>query len=320
MPTFMENALSLAPSYLSSFFPPNVGKTKFSHSSAYTDFLSDAGTNGYGMSYRFLTFIESPWLDDNFKFKSSQMDKRLTLRAFSVNVPSKYFSTLDRDIAGPKRRIPYTGTFDDDLTMQFYCSPDMAEYGFMQKWMDGIVDPVTRYVSFYDDFAKNTAITLVFIPNTMKTLDQMISAYQAKKLRGIRFTEAFPRSVNVNGGTVEWSGNNKPTFTNVSFAFREAVDLTTYDERVKKAMRELESINADIRGEMIRDQWDKEHPEDLMAIDGLVKAMKGNSEMVGEAEHTSKMLDHANTPAEHTPIADQGRVVNFTPPPGTFSA
>ena len=294
---------------------PDVGKTQFNQTSAYTDFLSNAGTNGFALSYRFLAFIESPWLDANFAFRSSQMDKRMTLRAFSVNVPGKYFSTLDRDIAGPKRRIPYTATFDDELTLQFYCSTDMAEFGFMQKWMDGIVDPVTRYVSYYDDFAKNTKITLVFIPNTMKTMEQIMTAYQSNKLRGIRFTEVFPRTINVNGGTVEWSSNNKPMFTNVSFAFREAVDTTTYDQNVSDALRALAAINADIRGEKMRDAWDAAHPEEQIAIDGLVQSLKSRSVITGETDQSSKTLGLVNLPAEGTPIADQGRVVNYTPPP-----
>ncbi len=311
--TTFQTALTLFPSYLSSFFPPDVGKTQFNQTSAYGDFLSNAGTNGFAFSYRFLAFIESPWLDENFAFRSSQMDKRMTLRACSVNVPGKYFSTLDRDIAGPKRRIPYTATFDDELTLQFYCSTDMAEFGFMQKWMDGIIDPVTRYVSYYDDFAKNTKITLVFVPNTMKTMDQMMNAYQSNKLRGIRFTEVYPRSMNVNGGTVEWGSNNKPMFTNVSFAFREAVDITTYDQNVSNALRALAAINADIRGEEIMDKWYKDNP-DPFAANGLLKQVESNP-VVHEAEHSAKTLGHMNLPAEGTPIADQGRVINYTPPP-----
>lgn len=312
MPSFMENALTLAPSYLSSFFPPKVGKTKFNHSSAFTDYLSDAGINGYGLPNRFLMFIDSPWLNRKLKFKTSQMDKRLTLRTYSINVPAKYFSTLDRDIAGPKRRVPYTTTFDDDLTMNIYCGPTMGEYQFMQKWMDEIIDPVTRYVSFYDDFAKPTSVTVLFIPKNMKTLDQMIDAYEEKKLRGIRFLEVYPKTIGINGGTIEWGSASKPAFVNVSFAFREAVENTTYDDRVKKAMRELESINSQIRGEMLRDQWDRENPQDLMATDGLLKAM-GKPPLTDRPE----IIDHANLPAPNTPIADQGRVVGFTPtPPG----
>jgi hypothetical protein len=139
MANFFQNALTLFPSYYSSFLPPNVGPTQFSQTSIYGDFLSNMGTEGLGLSQRFILYIEGPWLEDNFSYMSTKYDVRMMLRAFSVNVPGKYMSTLERDIAGPKRRIAYTSTFDDDLTVQFYCSPDLSEYGFMQKWFDSII-------------------------------------------------------------------------------------------------------------------------------------------------------------------------------------
>jgi len=308
MPTFMENALSLAPSFKSSLFPPDVGETEFNAKTLVGDFLSNASLYGLGQSQRFILFIESPWLDENFDFRGSEFDKRLMMRAFSVNVPSKYMSTLDRDIGGPKRKIPYTTTFDDDLTIQFYNSPFAREYMFMQKWMDGIIDPVTRYVSFYDDYAKHTKITLLFVPNNIKKMSKLISLYEDNALNGIRFTEVYPRSINVNGGTLEWGPNGKPSFTNVSFAFREAVDISTYDQKVSDALRALAAINADIRGENMRDAWDAAHPEEQIAINGLEQSLKNNKiSQLGGAEN----LGISNLPAGGTPIADQGRVINY---------
>ena len=305
----IETALTLFPSFNSSFFPPNVGKTQFNQTSLYGDFLSDAGTKGFALSQRFLVFIESPWLDENFAFRASQMDRQLTLRAFSVNVPSKIFSTLDRDIGGPKRTIPYTTTFDDTLTIQFYCSTDMAEFGFMQKWLDGIIHPVTRYVSFYDDFAKNSKITLIFIPNSMKTMEEVMSAYQANKLRGIRYTEIYPRSMTINS-TIEWTVSGNPMFTSVSFGFREAVDITTYDQKVSDALRALNSINAEIRGEEMMDDYYKNNP-DPIADFGTLKQVQ-TAPVVGEAAQSAKALGHMNLPTDGTPIADQGNVVNYS--------
>lgn len=307
--TTIETALTLFPSFNSSFFPPNVGKTQFNQTSLYGDFLSDAGTKGFALSQRFLVFIESPWLDEKFAFRASQMDKQLTLRAFSVNVPSKIFSTLERDIGGPKRTIPYTTTFDENLTIQFYCSTDMAEFGFMQKWLDGIIDPVTRYVSFYDDFAKNSKITLIFVPNTMKTMEEVLSAYQSNKLRGIRYTEIYPRSMTVNS-TIEWTVSGNPMFTSVSFGFREAVDITTYDQRVSDALRALSSINAEIRGQEMMDDYYKNNP-DPIADFGTLKQIQ-TAPVVGEAAQSAKALGHMNLPADGTPIADQGNVINYS--------
>jgi hypothetical protein len=308
MPTFMENALSVAPSFKSFLFPPNEGKTEFNPKTLVGDFLSSASLYGLGQSQRFILFIESPWLDENFDFRGSEFDKRLMMRAFSVNVPSKYMSTLDRDIGGPKRKVPYTTTFDDDLTIQFYNSPFAREYMFMQKWMDGIIDPVTRYVSFYDDYAKHTKITLIFVPNHIKKMSKLISLYEDNALNGIRFTEVYPRSINVNGGTLEWGSNGKPSFTNVSFAFREAVDISTYDDRLLKALYELRVIDADIQQQVEYDQWAATHPEEVMIMNELTVNLKNNKiPQLGGAENFG--ID--NQPANGAPIADQGRVINY---------
>jgi hypothetical protein len=313
MANFFQNALTLFPSYYSSFFPPNVGPTKFSQTSVFADFLSNMGTNGLGLSQRFIIYIESPWLDEQFNYRATQFDKRLMLRAFSVNIPSKYMSTIERDIGGPKRRIPYTASFDDDLTIQFYCSPDMSEYGFMQKWMDAIVNPVSRYVSFYDDFAKHTKITLLFIPNSIRTMEEIISLYQSNSLHGIRFTEVYPRTFNANGGTLEWGSNGKPIFTNVSFAFREAVDITTYDDTLAEQLQALSEISSTVSPEAsikedtaVNGKVFKKTQVDIAAE----KIYGGGKGLVRSA--INKLF---NFPSEETPIANNGAVNNYTSPP-----
>lgn len=308
MPTFMENALSLAPSFKSSLFPPDVGKTQFNAKTMFGDFLSKSAIGGMGQSQRFILYIESPWLDEKLDFRRYDFDKEMMLRAFSVNVPSKYMSTLDRDIGGPKRKIPYTTTFDDDLTIQFYNGPWNPEYAFMQKWVDSIIDPVTRYVSFYDDYAKHTKITLLFVPNNVKTMSGLIDWYESKQMEGIRFTEVYPRSINVNGGTLEWGPNGKPSFTNVSFAFREAVDLRTYDDRVTEALKALSAIDADIQQQVEYDQWAATHPEEVMLMNEITVNLKNNKvTQLGGADG----VGISNLPADGTPIADQGRVINY---------
>jgi hypothetical protein len=102
-------------------------------------------------------------------------------------------------------------------------------------------------------------------------------------------------------------------FTNVSFAFREAVDITTYDQNVSNSLRALAAINADIRGEEMMDKWYKDNP-DPFAANGLLKQVQSDP-IVAETEQSAKALGYVNLPAEGTPIADQGRVINYTPPP-----
>lgn len=233
-----QNALILAPSYLSSFFSPDLGQTEFQPNSAYTQTLGEYGKNGFILPNRFLAIFENPWLDEKFQFSARNFNTRLTLRCFTANVPSKYFSTHERDIAGPKRFIPYTTTYDE-LSMQFYCGQDMEELHFFQQWMDGILNPVTRYASYYDDYAKSSSITLLFMHNSLKSVQGMMSAYGSGNLTGIRFREVYPRVLSVNGGVVEWAQKTSPMFVNVTFGAREYVNIRTYDKEVQKQLERL---------------------------------------------------------------------------------
>lgn len=277
--TTFQTAVELFPSYFSSFFPPNVGETRFNQESMHQNFLSDASTNGIGIPNRFLLFIESPWLNEKFKFAQTRFDIRMMLRCWSVNIPAHAFQTHIRDISGPARKIPYTSTFGEQVTMQFYCSPDMAEFGFFKKWMNGIIDPVSRYVSFYDDFAKDTKATLLFIPNNMKTIDKVLDAYAAKKLRGLRFTELYPNSMSVQGGTVEWAPGTKPSFVSIDFGFREAVDITTYDNAINEQLKALADISANPTMSNLTKFLQDQGGEGL-AVDGFVVPPTTNSDSI----------------------------------------
>jgi hypothetical protein len=144
----------------------------------------------------------------------------------------------------------------------------------------------------------------------MKTMDQIMNAYTSNTLQGIRFTELYPRSVNVNGGTVEWGSNGKPIFTNVSFAFREAVDITTYDENLAAQLRALSEISTEpsvtpepvaVNGKVVN-----KTPVDL-AAEKIVGGAKG---VVRSA--VNKLF---NIPSTNAPIADNGAVRFYTPPP-----
>jgi hypothetical protein len=238
-----QNALILAPSYLSSFFPPDVGETRFQPNSAYNEFLSKAGQDGHAfiLPNRFLVLIENPWLEEKFNFVSTGMSSRLSLRCYTANVPSKAFQTHERDIAGPKRLIPYTTSFDSDLSLQFYCGQDLGELNFFQDWMDSIINPVSRYAAFYDDYAKNSKITILFLHNSLKSTEGIMKAYRNGNLSGIRFLEAYPKTMSINGGPLEWAaGKNSPLFAQVFFGTREFVNIRTYDAELDKQMKRLE--------------------------------------------------------------------------------
>jgi hypothetical protein len=106
--------------------------------------------------------------------------------------------------------------------------------------MDSILNPITRYASFYDDYAKNSKITLLFLHNSLKSREGIMKAYRNGNLSGIRFLEAYPRVMSVNGGPMEWASKNSPLFVNITFGTREFVNIRTYDAELDKQLKRLE--------------------------------------------------------------------------------
>lgn len=238
---FFQNAITLAPSYLSSFLQPDLGQTQFQPNSAYNEFLGKAAKDGeaFILPTRFIVLFENPWLDSKFNFVATGMSNRLTLRCYTANVPTRFFATHERIISGPKRMLPYSTQYEE-LSLQFYCGQDLAELNFFQDWMDGIINPVSREASYYDDYAKHSKITILFVHNSLKSMEGIIKAFRNGNLSGIRFLEAYPRTMSINGGPLEWASKSSPLFVNITFGTREFVNIRTYDAELDKQLKRLE--------------------------------------------------------------------------------
>jgi hypothetical protein len=305
-----QNALTLAPSFYSSFFPPDVGQTQFQPNSAYNQFLGDAGSNGFLLPNRFIAIFENPWLDEKFQFSKRNINTRLSLRCFTVHVPQRYFSTHDRDIAGPKRKIPYNTDYDE-LSMQFYCGPDLMEVNLFQDWMDGILNPVTRHASFYDDYAKNSKITLLFVHNSLKTIDGIMYAYRAGNLSGIRFLEVYPRVISINGGPLEWASKSTPLFITVTFGSREFVNIKTYDAEMEKQLKRLQQ--SDLTNSL--DDMIEQTEAQNMAFGGSVvqtELLKPNGDLVTSSSVLGKNGIIGNIDNSGLNVASGGRLISTT--------
>lgn len=265
---FFQNAITLAPSYLSSFLQPDLGQTQFQPNSAFNDFLGKAAKDGeaFILPTRFIVLFENPWLENKFNFVATGMSNRLTMRCYTANVPQRFFATHERIISGPKRMIPYTTQYDE-LSLQFYCGQDLAELNFFQDWMDGIINPVSREASYYDDYAKHSKITILFVHNSLKTMEGIIKAFRNGNLSGIRFLEAYPRTMSINGGPLEWASKSSPLFVNITFGTREFVNIRTYDAELDRQLKELEKLNMTQQGV---DNLLKQSGEKNAAVDGEV--------------------------------------------------
>lgn len=202
----------------------------------FKEFVGEINQKSLFNPSRFIVLFENPWLDTKIKMTRRNLNTRLSLRCFTANLPSRFFQTHERDIAGPLRKIPFSTQYDE-LSLQFYCGQDLFELNFFQGWMDSILNPVTRYASYYDDYAKNSRISVLFLKNSISKPIKELDYYGPS---GVRFIEAYPRVISINGGPVEWAPKTQPFFITVTFGCREFVNVQTYDDEYK---RQLEKLN-----------------------------------------------------------------------------
>jgi hypothetical protein len=159
-------------------------------------------------------------------------NKRLSMNCLQVSIPDASFTTSDFQVVGPKRAIPQNQNFgDNNASFQFNCGTDLYEYNVFRSWQRSIVDPVSRYVAYYDDYAKNCSITVVPLPNNVYNYNYVLEMLANNRLYGIKMTEVYPRSVGVN--QLQNASTNALMVSSVSFGYRELVPHYSWDDDLK---------------------------------------------------------------------------------------
>lgn len=162
-------------------------------------------------------------------------NKRLSLNCLQATLPDASFVTSDMQVVGPKRAIPTSQSFgDNSAAFQFNCGTDLYEYTVFRAWQRGIIDPVSRYVAYYDDYAKNCSLTIIPMPNKVYNYEHMLELLRANSLWGVRLTEVYPRSVGMN--QLQNTSTNNILVTNISFAYRELMPYWSWDDDTKYSL------------------------------------------------------------------------------------
>lgn len=162
-------------------------------------------------------------------------NKRLSLNCLQATLPDASLNTSDMQVVGPRRSIPHTQNFgDNNASFQFNCGTDLYEYTLFRAWQRTIIDPVSRYVSYYDDYAKSCSLTLIPIPNNVYNYAHMLELLNEHRLYGVRLTEVYPRSVGVN--QFQNTSTNNVLIANINFAYRELLPFWSWDDDVKYAV------------------------------------------------------------------------------------
>jgi len=133
---------------------------------------------------------------------------RMSLMCNSVSAPGRSIATApDKNYAGPSREIPYDSLYGSEITLNLFLGKDMWERRVFETWMDGIVDPRSGRLAYYDDYKCDMYIYV------LNEFDMPI--YR------IRVEEVFPKAIGEL--TLSNEGGGAIAQQSVTLAFRRYV-------------------------------------------------------------------------------------------------
>ena len=154
---------------------------------------------------------------------------RLATTCKSINLNEQtWFSTEQNYInAGPTRVFPYKRNTNNasGIKVQFNVGTDMFEKEFFEGWLRYIQDPYTRAWKFYDDYAKDSFIYLLLLPNHVQNFAMAMEAMKQGQIVGYKFTDVYPFSMNVNGGNLNYNNVTEPLFSDIGFMYHDMIPL-----------------------------------------------------------------------------------------------
>ena len=115
--------------------------------------------------------------------------QRLSIACRTTQFPSKYMEVDSQKIAGVTRNFPNEQSYDNTITLNFRISEDHYEKLLFEKWMDLIIDPVTRKVGYYNDYIATL---------TVIQLDRAGNPLYSAKMTEVFPTDIFDHSANTD--------------------------------------------------------------------------------------------------------------------------
>lgn len=198
-------------------------------------FLAEIKDKGFVKSNRFVAFIRpnsyvsSQYL--GFGGRTLGISQRLAVTCFSASIPSPSMMTSEFGISYPSRLVPYAKSSNNQsgASFEFYCLGDMFEKELFPKWIEGIVNPETKEVDFYENYTLGSEIDLILVPNIVQSYDEVVefvssaSSRRNKSMSGFTFTEVYPYMYAYNNNSVNYQSTTTPATVKVDFMFRDIV-------------------------------------------------------------------------------------------------
>ena len=150
-----------------------------------------------------------------------------TCKSINLNEQTWYSTEQNYINAGPTRVFPYKRNTNNasGIKVQFNVGTDMFEKEFFEGWLRYIQDPYTRAWKFYDDYAKDSFIYLLLLPNHVQNFAMAMEAMNQGQIVGYKFTDVYPFSMNVNGGNLNYNNVTEPLFSDIGFMYHDMIPL-----------------------------------------------------------------------------------------------
>lgn len=169
------------------------------------DFISEVKKDGLARQNRFTVTITPPSSMTDMGGQNLQL---VQLFCEQAALPSVSYSSQPVKSYGENREVVYDKNFED-ITLTFLVDRRMMVKAFFDEWSNQIIDPMTRLVGFYQDYAKDIVIRV----QDMSNQDVYISVLY----------EAYPKTV----GVVQLDNNSKDVMKlQVTFTYKYHLNST----------------------------------------------------------------------------------------------
>lgn len=189
---------------------------------------------GFARPNRYVAFITpNPYVSQTYLNFYSPMDimQRLAMTCFSANVPAKTIQTHEMKVALPTRNVPYGYDTNNSggAAFDFYCLGDYFEKTIFESWQRGIVDPQTKQLDYYNNYAVGSSIYIVQFPTDIGDLDDVAGGIEnqnvGSRLTGVQLTEVYPKTVTINDGALSHEAASAPLKVRVDFMYRDIIKI-----------------------------------------------------------------------------------------------
>lgn len=127
-------------------------------------FISEVKTRGIARTNRYLVEFYVPGGDQD-------SNRLAQLFCDAAQLPSVSIASQPSRTYGENREIPYGERNYETITLSFYVDSDLKVKTLFDEWQNAIINPVTRHVSYYNNFITEMKISVVDLQSASVTAE-----------------------------------------------------------------------------------------------------------------------------------------------------